>query len=717
MTRHSDAMATPTLTPERPATPPAPAHPPEWAAERFFKTLGQAPAAAGRALTAASKLPLLGIIIRFFSSVVLGITLLVLLGAYIGVGSGLPSMRAHLEMTDLQFFDAWPMRILLALLAVNLTIVTLRRIPLTLYKLGVWTVHIGILTLIGGSVWYFSHKQEGSVRIFLHHSVDSYFDATERALYAFPIDKTGAVNPATSTMTPLPNLPIFYEHLASNHQPLDIALPAQTLEAVSPNLKGATLKIVGYYPAAEMETAWSPDPAAVNDANGDAPSPAVRVSMALEGISSGQWLLGKIPADRVLDAPGAPFGIEYLYHPTQERINELATEFTGPSGVIVHIPKLGITRTYTADPGATVKVEGTPYSLTFGDQVAMPLISKGYEGAMSNSLMVTVARTDAPGKTTTFNRMVLTRYPERSPDFITGPDGKQKRIQDRVDNDLQLDFEDASRDQFWIIDPLDRPMELIHRKAAGVGGGGDGSVERLPLSVGKPLQVKVSTVPMTVTVLERALGMIGSPFPSIIPPERRERSISAMDAMQNSVVEMEFRQGNTIRQHIYAPFSQFAQIGDPPEGRQPAVIDLPGVGQIGFLLSTVRRPLPSDVTLADFQAVKYPGAETSYENYISTLALKDKDTGLQHTLVAQLNDPAADHGLYYFQSAWDGDDHAPAGRRFSVIGVGNRPGIWVMVLGAILMISGIGYAFYIKPILLNLKKQSVAAWAKSRALE
>ena len=144
-------------------------------------------------------------------------------------------------------------------------------------------------------------------------------------------------------------------------------------------------------------------------------------------------------------------------------------------------------------------------------------------------------------------------------------------------------------------------------------------------------------------------------------------------------------------------------------------MNISGVGRIGFLLSTLRRELPSDVTLGDFHAVKYPGAETSYENYISTLALKDKDTGVEHTLTAQLNDPASDHGLYYFQAAWDGDDIAPAARRFSVIGVGNRPGIHIMILGAILMIAGIGYAFYVKPILLNLKKQSVATWAKQRA--
>ena len=39
-------------------------------------------------------------------------------------------------------------------------------------------------------------------------------------------------------------------------------------------------------------------------------------------------------------------------------------------------------------------------------------------------------------------------------------------------------------------------MELIHRIAGG-------HVERFAVEVGKPLAVKVSTVPMTVTVLER----------------------------------------------------------------------------------------------------------------------------------------------------------------------------------------------------------------------
>ncbi len=368
--------------------------PPEWAIERWVKRVGVLPGFWGRKLDVLAGVPGFGVVVRFFSSVPLGITWLGLLGVYIAIGSGLPDLRAKMEMTDLQFFDAWPMRVILVLLAVTLTVVTLRRIPLTLYKAGVWMVHIGILTLIGGSVWYFSHKQEGSVRIFLGQTVGSYFDATERALYAFPVDEKGAIQSVNSTMTPLPTLPIFYEHLDSNGQPLNIGLPAETLEGVNSGLKGMSLRVVGYYPYAEMDTEWEADPTAAADANGESPNPGVRVSLALEGVTSGQWLVGKKPADRVLDGSGAPFGIEYLYHPSAERVADLETEFNGPIGITVRVPKLHVVKSYSVEAGQVVAVEGTPYTLTVGEQTVMPLISKGYEGAMSNSLMVAVSRKD-----------------------------------------------------------------------------------------------------------------------------------------------------------------------------------------------------------------------------------------------------------------------------------------------------------------------------------
>ncbi|MEI8196972.1 MAG: hypothetical protein WCI73_13815, partial [Phycisphaerae bacterium] len=158
--------------------------------------IGRGPAALGRLLNrlARGPQPVRGLV-GFFSSIWLGLLWLALTAAYIAIGSGFAGIRAAMEMTDLAFFDAWPMVVLMFLLATTLSVVTLRRIPLTLFKLGVWTVHIGILTMLAGCFVYFSQKQEGSVRIFLNQTVGEYYDATDRALYLRRMDPSDPAQP------------------------------------------------------------------------------------------------------------------------------------------------------------------------------------------------------------------------------------------------------------------------------------------------------------------------------------------------------------------------------------------------------------------------------------------------------------------------------------------------------------------------------------------
>jgi len=55
---------------------------------------------------------------------------------YIAIGSGLPSVREFFELNDLQFFNAWPLKLLMLLLVLNLCTVTWMRIPLTWPRLG-----------------------------------------------------------------------------------------------------------------------------------------------------------------------------------------------------------------------------------------------------------------------------------------------------------------------------------------------------------------------------------------------------------------------------------------------------------------------------------------------------------------------------------------------------------------------------------------------------
>ncbi|HVS73750.1 MAG TPA: hypothetical protein VHQ47_21185 [Phycisphaerae bacterium] len=731
-------------TPPPSAPPPTPAlaahprpksSPPEWPAERLVKFIGRFTGALGKSLDYLATFPILKPILNTLNSIWVGISILILLALYIALGSGFANLRARMEMTDLQFFDWYPMRILVTWLALTLTVVTLRRIPLTLFKLGSWTVHVGILTLIGGSVFYFSHKTEGSMRLYPYQPRDSYFDATERALYTYPILANGQPDEAHATMTPLPNLPIYYEHLLQTGNAMNRPVPDSAIAPLGRQFKDVHATITGYYAAAILEPQWKVDRHA--DATQPAgpgveePSPAIRLSLTLTGVDSGQWLIANSPAGRVLDQPqdgnSAPFGIEYLYHPTPEQLADITTPLDGPLGITVRIPSKKFTKTFTVQQGQKIPLEGTPYSLEIGEQQVFPMLSKGYENAISNSLQVIITRKNPDGTTTTMDRRVLFRYPERSPDFITGPDGKPKRVQDRLDNDIQITFQDAQRDQFWIVDQpppstataAAGKLELIERAAGGkvlrkpLPLGEEGAVQ---VNVGAPLAAAgqsppaAAGVPMTLAVLDRTGHLVQVQEPSIIPMNQRKSGVTAMDAMQFSAVELQVTHGDFKDQRIFVPFVQFAQVGAKDPGREPTVVDVPGVGKLGFLLSTTRRPLPAEITLTYFHAVRYPGATHSYANYISNLRFTDKKTGATADKVAQLNEPAADRGLYYFQAGWAGPD-VPANEMFSILGVGNRPGIWTMIVGAALMLTGIGYAFYVKPILLKYKKAQLAAWA------
>src|SRR5947209_323956 len=114
----------------------------------------------------------------------MGITLMALIGLYIAVGSGLPQVRERFEMNEMQFFNAWPLKSLMLLLIVNLATVTLKRIPFTPPRWGVWCIHAGIITLILGTGFYYHFKTEGMTRIPVGRSADFYYDAGMRSLYA-----------------------------------------------------------------------------------------------------------------------------------------------------------------------------------------------------------------------------------------------------------------------------------------------------------------------------------------------------------------------------------------------------------------------------------------------------------------------------------------------------------------------------------------------------
>ncbi len=122
-------------------------------------------------------------VLKFFSSVPLGITLIVILFIYSWIGSAglfypttwlifdkpwahsMPRQWRMFELTEFEWFHTWFFDLVIALIVVNVTVTTLRRIPLTILSAGVWCIHVGIVVLCLGSVVYFGTKVEGDAPV------------------------------------------------------------------------------------------------------------------------------------------------------------------------------------------------------------------------------------------------------------------------------------------------------------------------------------------------------------------------------------------------------------------------------------------------------------------------------------------------------------------------------------------------------------------------
>src|SRR5688572_8188302 len=197
---------------------------------------------------------------------------MVLVAIYIALGSGLPRLREAFEMNELQFFSAWPLKMLMILLVMNLAVVTWTRIPFTPPRYGVWMIHSGIITLILGMALYYNRKVEGMTRIPVGQTVDHFYDGGERALYT-------KVDGQIASWHALPSLPRFkdYDAERKNTDKLDksdlknirptMPIREASGETVHKSLAQAfglkdevRVDVIGYYPYANISTRFVEDP-------------------------------------------------------------------------------------------------------------------------------------------------------------------------------------------------------------------------------------------------------------------------------------------------------------------------------------------------------------------------------------------------------------------------------------------------------------------------
>jgi hypothetical protein len=666
-------------------------------------------AALGRALDNAAKIPGINIIVWFFSSVWLGLIWIALIGIYVAIGSGVSSIRAHFELTDLEFFDAWPMQILLWLMCITLIVVTVRRVRLTLFKLGVWLVHIGILVLVLGCVLYFGGKYEGMTRIFLHKSADAFYDVTERALYVYKMSDDREQKLGEPIMIRLPRLPIYHHYTQQNGAPLNRMIPAAELAKLDPALGKVPVNIAGYY----ADTRWTRNRYVPGEPTKDVRNRAVGFTMQITGDRSRgghvQWLVANKPAAKIADFQ--KFMFEYFYQPDPKRLAALKAEFNSEAALYVHFPKTNQSKIIPLTDMKPIAIEGTAYKIqVLRRDEPRALMTPGYEGAESDGLWVRVTRDDGDGKITTFDRDIISQFPEVSNDF-TIENGMPKRVRGGLfDPNIELTFIDATYDHTYIVEEKPGEIYLLHRKVGG-------ALENIPVTIGKEIILDIGGgevekgVKAALTIAGETNNAILQNLAFEVPYERMERKTNVGDWIVGGALALEIGEGPAAKTY-HVPFIPFAdtstKVGQKPEPVEIPRADGSGFDTYGFLLATTRRPLPGVVTLDKFD-FHTQGNTSVPADYVSHITITDKD-GVSVKLDAQLNDPAMYKGIAFSQAQWDGVPNAKDEDRHTVLLVGNRPGVRVMMAGCFLMLAGVLYAFYVKPYLLEEKKRSLQKW-------
>ena len=671
-------------------------------------------------------LQLLELLLRkTLNSVVFGITIMALTAIYVAVGSGLPSVREYFEMNEMQFFNAWPLKVLMTLLVLNLAVVTWMRIPFTPPRYGVWCVHSGIVVLVMGMAYHYMLKTEGLTMINLGQSVEHYYDAYERSLYA----QVGIRRSAPVRLGDLPRFKSYSRELgnagyldraslrnlspwlASGTDPASGRPARRTIgeELGVPDLK---IDILGYWPYAIIEfEGFVRDPGVRNT--------GLQVRPVDHADADPQWLVASEPGQAGFRFENVE--LQHKHFSTAEGSRALVQAVQGLHRLTVVYNDQR--RELSVQPGQTYTLDDLGVTLDISSFVPnWTTIDGQWRGA---ALLMKVTTT---GSGRTFNRMVLDG-PEVQTDFdIDDPSGGPlgKRLTTPIDPNLTV--------LYRFSDPLRlMPTEVAQRRmlvttdesevlGEGVGGIASPTSGRTPdtrdtvIEVGPapagPMGRPAAPGASLRLAIERFDDLRPNRKLTEVPRELRDRNAGQMGIFQVLLVRLSAGQWST---EVYVPYQQWAL----ESGWGGPQILIPGAeAPLSLRLGNTVWSMPARIRLDRFEAIPYPGGEVSASQFMrdfrSHLTIVNRE-GRTETGTARMNEPHYyDNGRWlFYQAQWD-----PEAQAFTVLGVGNRPGVWIMTLGCVMIGFGLLWAFYLKPVIIRrMKEKALAAAAASGKLK
>ncbi len=711
-----------------------------------------------------------------------------------------------MEMSELEFYAWWPLKVMLIAFVVNMVTATVRRIEFIFPNIGVLTVHSGIVTLALGSMYYSSLKEEGDM-LLESGAVDGagqptpgppvsgFYDNTDVALW---------VSEGTSwRQLALRGVPRYHDY---NLNALGIEGMTQwarefdegrTLRvkaksaSVGEGGKGSDLpaslrsvgfNLVGYSPYATVGQQWVPaSPAEV--AGLKAPSlPARNFEIVVQGgvqgggsgagearVTDRTQLFPTIPAGRVQPI-GLGMMLEYTSGMAAERWSDLntAVEPGAMHTLIVEVP----------DP---IKPDAPAVrtAVTLSDQSRHTIGASGYQietvrlvpslrqlleesanlpvgiddplytGADTSVAVIKISPPASKGQEP-YVRFVYHRYPEQSIDIFqtsanandpTTRGGLGKR---KAEGAIRLSYLDDSVPQYYVDEVVSESTDAGNPVLRGVMRARGGGVDGKPTVLGglKPGFV-ISLGPMAgMRIAERWAHAIGVEYPVPVPAGQRDNK--ELGTHRHAALAVEVEQGEW-KQTVWLPFSQYALT----EQQNARGVDLPDGTRLMLAFGRVMRTLPDlQIQLADFKMFSHDFGGPTQDFRSDVVVLRG--SGEKQTIdvrYTSLNDPLlvrvpfraredapavakvlgrlvsviAPTQYKFSQAGWDPEGwnatqaevdqgkRARALARWTILGVGNNPGIYVIAAGAIMMVVGIPWAFYVKPYIVRRRKLKVQA--------
>jgi hypothetical protein len=473
------------------------------------------------------------------------------------------------------------------------------------------------------------------------------------------------------------------------------------------------------------------------------------------------YFLPGMPSERLAKLPGdggepPVFGIEYTRGMRQDRWADLGSALPDGAahGLVVEVPGAdgagGYRGVFAAEPGQELRIGQTGYTVSVKEIWArppFPIITEGYRGATSSVAVVRVTGPD--GKS--FERWVYHRYPEISQDMLEDLTEQGMPRRREADPAIRIGFVDASKLQVYVDEPgagEDSPARAVVR----VPGAGVKVIENIPpggvVSLAPGLELKLGERWAHAEAMER---------PAPVPlTQRRNDAIGthqkAMLGVEVSVDGTGAPGARAFRTVVWLPFTRYLDAA--PVAR---MVPLPDGRSLTLAFGRQLHQLPGFVVqLADFQMIAYDhrGSPRDYQSLIRVVPLhSDGPPAFKpYTHVTKLNAPLQAPFMWsegrgylanvlgtlasrlnpnqykFSQAGWDSDGWARTQREadqglrprpfvsFTILGVGNNPGIHIIAFGAILMSVGIPWAFYLKPVILRRRGARLAAQARTSGM-